>query len=161
MPSFDVVSEVDWPEVRNAVDQANREIGTRYDFKGTDARVEQTDAKLVVHADEEFQVDQALDILRNKLAKRKVDLDCLDIGEVEAAASGKSRQEIQVRDGIDQDLARQLVKTIKTGKMKVQASIQGNQVRVTGKKRDDLQNVISLLREQKVGLPLQFVNFRD
>ena len=161
MPSFDVVSEVDWPEVRNAVDQANREIGTRYDFKGTDARVEQTDAKLVVHADEEFQVDQALDILRNKLAKRKVDLDCLDIGEVEAAASGKSRQEIQVRDGIDQDLARQLVKTIKTRKMKVQASIQGNQVRVTGKKRDDLQNVISLLREQKVGLPLQFVNFRD
>lgn len=88
-------------------------------------------------------------------------MDCLDIGEVEAAASGKSRQEIQVRDGIDQDLARQLVKTIKTGKMKVQASIQGNQVRVTGKKRDDLQNVISLLREQKVGLPLQFVNFRD
>jgi len=161
MPSFNVVSEVDWQEVRNAVDQANREIGTRYDFKGTDARIEQSDANLVVHADEEFQVDQALEILRNKLAKRKVDLDCLDIGDVEAASSGKSRQEIQVRDGIDQDLARQLVKTIKASKMKVQASIQGSQVRVTGKKRDDLQNVISLLREQKVGLPLQFVNFRD
>ena len=161
MPSFDVVSEVDWQEVRNAVDQANREIGTRYDFKGTDARVEQSDAKLVVHADEEFQVDQALEILKNKLAKRKVDLDCLDIGKVEAAASGKARQEIQVRDGIDQDLGRQLVKTIKASKAKVQASIQGSQVRVSGKKRDDLQAVISMLREEKVGLPLQFVNFRD
>lgn len=161
MPSFDVVSEVEWQEVRNAIDQANREIGTRYDFKGTDARVEQSDAKLVVHADEEFQVDQALEILRNKLAKRKVDLDCLDIGKVEAAASGKARQEIQVCDGIDQELGKQLVKTIKASKIKVQASIQGNQVRVSGKKRDDLQAVISLLREEKVGLPLQFVNFRD
>ena len=161
MPSFDVVSEVEWQEVRNAVDQANREIGTRYDFKGTDARVEQNEAKLVVHADEEFQVDQALEILRNKLAKRKVDLDCLQLGEVEAAASGKARQEIQVRDGIDQDMGRQLVKSIKASKLKVQASIQGNQVRVSGKKRDDLQAVISLLREQKVELPLQFVNFRD
>ena len=161
MPSFDVVSEVDWQEVRNAVDQANREIGTRYDFKGTDAKVEQKDQLLIVHADEEFQVDQALEILRNKLAKRKVDLDCLDVGKIETVGSGKARQEIKVRDGIEQDLGKQLVKTIKASKIKVQASIQGNQVRVSGKKRDDLQSVIEIMRKEKVGLPLQFVNFRD
>ena len=161
MPSFDVVSEVDWQEVRNAVDQANREIGTRYDFKGTDAKVERKDQLLIVHADEEFQADQALEILRNKLAKRKVDLDCLDVGKVETVGSGKARQEIKVRDGIEQDLGKQLVKTIKASKIKVQASIQGNQVRVSGKKRDDLQSVIEIMRKEKVGLPLQFVNFRD
>jgi uncharacterized protein YajQ (UPF0234 family) len=161
MPSFDVVSEVDMVEVRNAVDQANREIGTRFDFKGSDARIEQAEAKLTIHADDEFKVGQARDILETKLAKRGVDLGSLDRGQVEKAGGDKARQEIAVRQGIDADLARRIVKRIKDAKLKVQASIQGEQVRVTGKKRDDLQEVIAMLRKEELGLPLQFTNFRD
>jgi uncharacterized protein YajQ (UPF0234 family) len=161
MPSFDVVSEVDMQEVRNAVDQANREISNRFDFKGTDARVEQAEARLTVFADDEFKVGQAVDILQNKLAKRDVDIGCLDPGKVEKAGGDKARQEITVRQGIDTDLARKIVKLIKDRKLKVQASIQGDKVRVTGKKRDDLQSVIGMLREQPLGLPLQYTNFRD
>jgi len=161
MPSFDVVSEVDWPEVNNAVDQANREISTRYDFKNTDARVDLTAEKLTVFADNEFQVNQAAEILRSKLAKRGIDLQCLQEDEVDASSGGKARQQIVIQHGIDRDRARDLVKKIKTAKLKVQTSVQGEQLRVTGKKRDDLQAVIALLRDIDAGLPLQFNNFRD
>ena len=161
MPSFDVVSEVDMQEVRNAVDQANREITNRYDFKNSDARVEQSEERLTVYADDEYKVGQAFDILRTKLAKRKVDLDSLQSGEVQTTGGGKAKQDITVRSGIDQDLGKRIVKLVKNSKLKVQASIQGPQIRVSGKKRDDLQAVISMLKGENFGLPLQFVNFRD
>jgi uncharacterized protein YajQ (UPF0234 family) len=148
-------------EVRNAVDQANREISTRFDFKGSDSRVEQNEARLTVHADDEFKVGQARDILENRLVKRGVDIACLDHGKVESTPTGKARQELTVRQGIDTESARKLVKLIKGTKLKVQAAIQGEQVRVTGKKRDDLQAVITTLREAGLDLPLQYINFRD
>lgn len=161
MPSFDIVSQVDVQEVRNAVDQANREITTRFDFKGSDARVEQGEGKLTVFADDEFKVGQARDILLAKLAKRGIDLACLKPGKVETIGGNKAKQEIEVRQGIDTELGKKIVKTIKDSKLKVQASIQGDQLRVTGKKRDDLQEVIALMRKQDFGLPMQYVNFRD
>ncbi len=161
MPTFDVVSQVDWQEVRNAVDQANREISNRYDFKGTDARVDQSDDNLTVYADDEYKVEQAAEILHTRLAKRGVDLGCLAAGEVQPTAGGKAKQELRVRHGIDQDLARKLVRLIKGTKLKVQASIQGPQIRVSGKKRDDLQQAIAALRAAELDLPVQFVNFRD
>lgn len=161
MPSFDVVSEVDWPEVNNALDQTNREITTRYDFKNTSARVELSQEKLTVFADNEFQAGQALEILRTKLAKRGIDLSCLQEGEVESASGASARQEIAVQHGIDRDTARDLVKKIKAAKMKVQAAVQGEQLRISGKKRDDLQAVMALLRDTDAGQPLQFKNFRD
>lgn len=161
MPSFDVVSEVDMQEVRNAVDQGNREIQNRFDFKGSDARIEQADARLTVFADDEFKVGQALDILQARLAKRNVDIGCLELGAVEKAGGDTARQEVVVRQGVDTELARKIVKFIKDRKLKVQAAIQGDKVRVTGKKRDDLQAVIGALREQDFGLPLQYTNFRD
>ena len=161
MPSFDIVSEVVWHEVRNAVDQANREIKNRYDFKGSDAQIEQAEAVLTILADDEYKVGQALDILEIKLAKRGVDVGCLDRGLVEERGAGKAQQKIQIRHGIDTELARSLVKEIKAQKLKVQAAIQGQQIRVTGKKRDDLQTVISLLKDQDTEVPLQYTNFRD
>ncbi len=161
MPSFDVVSQVDWPEVTNAVDQANREIRNRYDFKGSDARIEQNDEILSIYADSEFQVEQAADILNGKLAKRKIDLGCLVPGPVKIIGGNKARQEVSVRHGIEQELGKQIVKMIKQSKLKTQASVQQDQVRVLGKKRDDLQQVITMLRDADLGLPLQFVNFRD
>ena len=161
MPSFDIVSEVVWYEVGNAIDQANREIKNRYDFKGSDAQTEQAEAVLTILADDEYKVGQALDILEIKLAKRGVDVGCLDRGLVEERGAGKAQQKIQIRHGIDTELARSLVKEIKARKLKVQAAIQGQQIRVTGKKRDDLQSIIALLEEENVGLPLQYVNFRD
>ncbi len=161
MPSFDIVSEVDWNEVRNAVNQANREIGTRYDFKGSDARVEEADPLLTLHADDRFKVGQVLDVLLLKLSRRGVDVAALDKSEPKSSPTGKSVQEVRVQQGIDTDRARKIVKIVKGGKYKVQAAIQGEQVRVTGKKRDDLQEVIAFLREQDLGLPLQFTNFRD
>jgi uncharacterized protein YajQ (UPF0234 family) len=161
MPSFDVVSEVDMQEVRNAVDQANREIANRFDFKGTDAGVDQAEDKLTVRADSDFQVDQARDILLNKLVKRQVDIKCLEMGQIEASGGGKARQLIQVRQGIDQDLARKLIRLVKDSKLKVQASIQGDKIRVAGKKRDDLQSVISLFKAEELDMPLQYINFRD
>ncbi len=160
MPSFDVVSEVDLQEVRNAVDQGSREVGQRFDFKGSDARFEQKDAELTLHAANEFQLRQMMEILEKKLAKRGVDLACLDRKDPEVAGSA-ARQRVTVRQGIDTDTARRLVKDIKDGKLKVQAQIQGEQVRVTGKQRDDLQQVIALLRGRDYSLPLQFINFRD
>lgn len=161
MPSFDVVSQVDWVEVANAVDQANREIRNRYDFKGSDARVEREESQLIVYADDEFKVEQAVDILHAKLAKRKVDLGCLQASPVKTIGGDKARQDIAVVHGIEQDLAKKIVKLVKDSKLRTQASVQGDQVRVMGKKRDDLQQVIGLLREAKLGVPLQFVNFRD
>jgi uncharacterized protein YajQ (UPF0234 family) len=161
MPSFDVVSEVDKQELVNAVDQANREISNRYDFKGTDARIEQVDSRLAVYADNEFQVGQAVDVLRNKLAKRSIDLACLEFGETEEIGGGKARQYITICEGIDRELAKKITRLVKDQKLKVQVSIQGEQLRVTGKKRDNLQDVISLLRGDDFGIPLQYVNFRD
>lgn len=160
MPSFDIVSEVDQHEVNNAVDQANREIGARFDFKGSDASIEYADNALKLEAQNEFQVDQMRDILEKKLAKRGIDLGALKPDKVEESGT-RARQKIEVRQGIDQDTGRKIVKLVKESKLKVQASIQGDQLRVTGKKRDDLQDAIALLRKSDVGLPLQYQNFRD
>ncbi|MCB1785110.1 MAG: YajQ family cyclic di-GMP-binding protein [Chromatiaceae bacterium] len=160
MPSFDVVSEVDLQEVRNATDQANREVGTRFDFKGSEAHFDLDGAVVTLHAQSEFQLEQMMDILQKKLVKRSVDIDCLEIGKVETA-NNRARQAVTIRQGIDTDTARKLVKDIKASKIKVQAQIQGEQVRVSGKNRDDLQSVIALLRKGSFGLPLQFINFRD
>jgi uncharacterized protein YajQ (UPF0234 family) len=160
MPSFDIVSEVDIQEVRNAVDQANREVGTRFDFKGVEASFELSESQVLLLAEQEFQLGQMMDILRQKLVKRGVDIACMDVGSPEVSLNA-SRQTVSIRQGIESDLAKKMIKQIKASKLKVQAQIQGDQVRVTGKKRDDLQQVISLLREVDYGLPLQFQNFRD
>ena len=161
MPSFDIVSEVDWQEVKNAVNQANKEVGTRYDFKGSNARVEESDPNLTIYGEDDFKVGQVLDILQLKLTKRSVDISCLEKGETKVSPTGKAIQIIRVRQGVDIDLARKIVKLVKNQKLKVQVAIQGDQVRVTGKKRDDLQVVMSFLKEQELGLPLQYTNFRD
>jgi len=160
MPSFDVVSEVDHHELTNAVDQANREVSTRFDFKGTDSRFELSGSLITLHTQSEFQLQQMYDILCNKLVKRGVDIDCLERGEPNIQAR-TATQEITVREGIDTAEARKMVKQIKDSKIKVQAAIQGDQLRVTGKKRDDLQAVIALLKEGQFAVPLQFRNFRD
>lgn len=160
MPSFDVVSEVDQHEVTNAVDQTNREIGNRFDFKGSNANVAQTGDLLTLEAESEFQVDQIKDVLFKKMARRSVDVTALKEEAMESSGN-RARQQIQVRQGIDQETGKKIVKLVKGSKLKVQAAIQGEQVRITGKKRDDLQQVIALLKESDLGLPLQYVNFRD
>jgi uncharacterized protein YajQ (UPF0234 family) len=160
MPSFDIVSEVDTHEVTNAVDQTNREIGNRFDFKGTGAKVELTDATLTLKSENDFQIKQMLDVLYKKMAKRGIDIAALAEGEIETSGN-KASLVITVRQGIDQDTARKIIKLIKETKLKVQASIQGEKVRVNGKKRDDLQAVISMLRDAGINLPLQYINFRD
>ncbi|MEL0082111.1 MAG: YajQ family cyclic di-GMP-binding protein [Gammaproteobacteria bacterium] len=160
MPSFDAVSKVDMHELTNAVDQANREISNRFDFKDTNARVEQENNQLTLFAPSDFQVDQVLEILRGTLAKRKIDLKSLKPGDKESNVA-ECRMPLTVREGIDQALAKKITTQIKSGKFKVQASIQGDQVRVTGKKRDDLQAVIAMLRKADLEMPLQFINFRD
>ncbi len=160
MPSFDVVSEVDMHEVSNAVDQANREVGTRFDFKGSDAKYELEGADIAMSAEAEFQLKQMLDILQTKLSRRGVDIGCLKVGGTEVTGK-RAHQKVTLRQGVDKELARKIVKMIKDGKYKVQAAIQGEKVRITGKKRDDLQQVIAMLREAELGLPLQFGNFRD
>ncbi len=160
MPSFDVVSEVDLHEVNNAIDQANREVSTRFDFKGVDAKYTLEESKVTLTAEMDFQCQQMLDILKNKLVKREIDVACLEIGNV--IMSGKqAKQIVTLRQGIETTLAKKLIKLIKDAKLKVQTAIQGEKVRVTGKKRDDLQEVIALLREADIDLPLQFDNFRD
>ncbi|MCE3264864.1 MAG: YajQ family cyclic di-GMP-binding protein [Pseudoduganella sp.] len=161
MPSFDVVSEADMIEVRNAVDQSNKEITTRFDFKGSDARVEQKENDLTAFADSEFQLGQVKDVLTNKLAKRKVDVRFLDEGKVEKIGGDKVKQVIKVKNGLDTETAKKITKVIKESKMKVQASIQGESVRVTGAKRDDLQAAMQLLRKEVPDTPLEFNNFRD
>ena len=160
MPSFDVVSEVDMHEVTNAVDQTNREVGNRFDFKGSDARVEQNEAALTLYADNEFQIRQVLDILYTRMSKRGIDVAALSSGQVQTSGT-KASLAVTVQQGIDQDAARKLVKKIKETKIKVQASIQGDKVRVTGKKRDDLQSIISQLDNFGLKQPLQAENFRD
>ncbi len=160
MPSFDVVSEIDHHELKNALDQANREIGTRYDFKGSGAGIEQSGNDLTLEAEAEFQLKQMIPILKEKMSKRGIDVDCLEFGDV-VEMNKRARQPVKVREGLDKDLARKMVKLIKDSKLKVQAAIQGEQLRVTGKKRDDLQQVMQTLREAGLGIPLQFNNFRD
>ena len=160
MPSFDVVSDFDAHEARNAVDQANREVNTRFDFKGTGSKYE-LDAELVtLTTQSDFQLKQMMDILHQKLSRRGVDIGCLDEQEPEFSGN-EARQKVIMRRGIDTDRARKLVKQIKGSKLKVQAAIQGDKLRVTGKKRDDLQTVIGMLKETDIGLPLQYENFRD
>jgi len=160
MPSFDVVSEIDHHELKNALDQANREIGTRYDFKGSNSKIDQTGNELTLEAESEFQIKQMVPILKEKMSKRDLDVDCLDFADI-VEMNKRARQQISVREGLDKDLARKMVKLIKDSKIKVQAAIQGEQLRINGKKRDDLQQVMQLLREAKLGIPLQFNNFRD
>jgi hypothetical protein len=147
-------------EVTNAVDQTNREIANRFDFKGVNATVKQTDTGLVLESENDFQIRQMLDILYKKIAKRGIDIAALSEGEIETSLN-KATQAVTIRQGIDQDSARKLVKLIKAAKLKVQSSIQGDKVRVSGKKRDELQETISMLKESDSGLPLQYINFRD
>lgn len=161
MPTFDIVSEVDKQEIRNAIDQVNKELNTRFDFKGSDARVEQVDYQLTVFADDEFKLEQVLDILRIKLTKRNVDVRCLDKGQIEKISGNKVKQVVTVKTGLDSELAKKIVRSIKDSKLKVQASIQGEVVRVAGTKKDALQEVIQLVRKLVDDFPLQFQNFRD
>ena len=161
MPSFDVVSEIDQHELSNAIDQMNREIGNRYDFKGSDAKIVISDDALNVEAESEFQINQIEEIIYSKLAKRDIDTRCLEKGKIEERGK-RAYQTISVRQGIDKELARKMVKMVKDMKMKVQAAVQGDQVRITGKKRDDLQQVMAMLKAaDSIDLPLQFTNFRD
>lgn len=160
MPSFDVVSEVDHHELSNGVDQANREVTTRFDFKGTGSNFELADLVITMNTESEFQLQQMYDMLCNKLVKRKIDIACLEKGQPVIQAK-TATQAVTVREGIDTPFARNMVKMIKQSKIKVQAAIQGEQLRVTGKKRDDLQKVIALLKDAKLGIPLQYKNFRD
>lgn len=160
MPSFDVVSEVDLHELGNAVDQAARELKRRFDFRGVDAGVTFVDGLITVWAEEAFQVSQLVDILKDRMTRRGVDVDALSPRPLEAAGKQK-RQTFDLKQGLDGDASRAIVRAIKTAKLKVQSQMQGDKVRVTGKKRDDLQAVIALLKEEDVGLPLQFNNFRD
>ncbi len=160
MPSFDVVSEVNLDEVRNALNQATREIDTRFDFKGKNATFEFDKSQITMRAPDEFQLNQMYDILTNKLAKRKVNVGALQREPVQTNVSD-AWQVVTVRQGIETDLGRRIVKMIKQTKMKVQVAIQGDQLRVNGKKRDDLQEVIAFLKEADIELPLQFTNYRD
>ena len=161
MPSFDIVSEVNQVEVHNAVDQCNKEVSTRFDFKGSDARVEMAEKVLTAYADDEFKLGQVRDILTTKLAKRNVDVRCLDLGKPEKISGNKVKQVITVKTGIETTLAKKIVQTIKDSKLKVQASIQGDSVRVSGAKKDTLQDAIALVRKTVTDFPVQFQNFRD
>ncbi|OIP11187.1 MAG: YajQ family cyclic di-GMP-binding protein [Betaproteobacteria bacterium CG2_30_68_42] len=161
MPSFDVVSEVNRVELHNAVDQANKEIANRFDFKGSDARVELAEKLLTLYADDEFKLGQVYDLLTARMGKRGVDVRLLDRGRIESVSGNKVRQECALRVGIDQELGRKIVRLVKDGKLKVQASIQGDAVRVSGAKKDLLQQVMAAIRKAITDVPLQFGNFRD
>jgi len=161
MPSFDIVSQVDQQEVKNAVEQANKEIANRYDFKGSDARIEQKEFELTAFADDDFKLGQVLDVLRNRLAKRNVDVRALETGKAEKISGDKVKQLVTVKNGIPQDTGKQIAKLIKDAKLKVNGSIQGDAVRVQGAKKDDLQAAIQLVRRSVTDIPLQFINFRD
>jgi len=161
MPSFDIVSQVDRQEVKNALEQTNKEIQNRFDFKGSDARIEQTDLQLTVYADDEFKLGQVVDVLRARLAKRNVDVRALEPGALEKISGDKVKRPITVKVGIAQDKAKHIQKLIKDAKLKVAASIQGDVVRVSGAKKDDLQATIQLVRKSVADIPLQFINFRD
>lgn len=163
MPSFDIVSEVNQVEVHNAVDQCNKEISNRFDFKGSDARVElnEKEKQLAVFADDDFKLGQVHDVLTAKLAKRGIDIRCLQPGTIEKVSGNKVKQDTNIRVGLEQELAKKIVKLIKDNKLKVQASIQGDAVRVSGAKKDLLQEAIALIRKSITDFPLQFKNFRD
>lgn len=161
MPSFDIACEANQVEVRNAIDQANKEIANRFDFKGSDARIEQKERELTAFADDDFKLEQVRDVLLAKCAKRNVDVRFLDYGDVQKVGGDKVKQVITVRHGVAADDARKIVRLIKDSKLKVQASIQGEVVRVTGAKRDDLQTAIALLKKDMNQLPLSYQNFRD
>ncbi len=163
MPSFDTVCEADWVEVKNAVDNTAKEIATRFDFKGTAAAIEYKDKDKAVHllGDAEFQLAQIEDILRNKMTKRSVDVRFLDVGDIEKMGGDTVRRIIKIRNGIDSELAKKIQRLVKDSKIKVQAAIQGETVRVTGTKRDDLQAVMALIRKDVADRPLTFNNFRD
>jgi cyclic-di-GMP-binding protein len=161
MPSFDIVSQVNEQEVKNAVEQTNKEITNRYDFKGSDARVEQAKLDLTVFADDEFKLGQVMDVLRGRLAKRNVDVRHLEPGTPEKISGDKLKQPVKVKVGIPQDKGKEMQKLLKDSKLKVQGSIQGDVVRVSGAKKDELQNAIQLVKQSITELPLQFINFRD
>lgn len=161
MPSFDAVSEADAVEVRNAIEQANKEISTRFDFKGSDARIEHRERELTAFADDDFKLGQVRDVLLGKLAKRNVDVRFLDYGAVQKIGGDKLKQPITVRHGVSSEHAKRIVRLVKDSKLKVQASIQGDSVRVSGAKRDDLQSAIALLKKEITDVPLAFTNFRD
>lgn len=161
MPSFDVVSEANMIEVKNAVEQSNKEISTRFDFKGSDARVEQKERELTLYADDDFKLGQVKDVLIGKMAKRNVDVRFLDYGKIEKIGGNKVKQVVTIKKGVSGDLAKKVVRIVKDSKIKVQASIQGDAVRVSGAKRDDLQSTIALLRKEVTDTPLDFNNFRD
>ncbi len=161
MPSFDVMSEVDLVALRNAVDVANRKITNRYDFKGTDAHIEQNEKVLTLFGDSDFQLDQMKAILLPEMTGKKVDVRCLDYGDLQKVSGNKVKQELKVRVGVEQDLAKKIVKLLKDSKLKVQAAIQGDAVRVSGAKRDVLQEAIALVKKEVTDFPLQYGNFRD
>jgi uncharacterized protein YajQ (UPF0234 family) len=161
MPSFDIVSEVNQVEVRNAVDQCNKEVSNRFDFKGSDARVEIGEQLLTVFADDEFKLGQVRDVLTGKLSKRGVDVRCLDPGSIEKISGNKVKQGVTVRAGVEQELGKRIVRMIKDSKLKAQGSIQGDAVRVAGAKKDTLQEIIALVRKSVTDFPLQFKNFRE
>ena len=161
MPSFDIVSQVDQQEVKNALEQANKEITNRYDFKGSDARIEIKELELTVYADDEFKLGQVMDVLRARLAKRNVDVRSLEEGAIEKISGDKLKRPVKVKVGIAQEKAKSIVKLLKDAKLKVTASIQGDAVRVSGAKKDELQSAIQLVRKSVTDLPLQFINFRD
>lgn len=161
MPSFDIVSRTDLQEVDNAVQSSMREIGTRYDFKGSNCSIERSDDTLTIRADDDFKLKQVHDVLRGHLAKRKVNAGAFDFAKPEKASGNTLRQTVTIKQGIERDLAQQVVKEIKGAKLKVQVAIQGDELRISGKKRDDLQNAIALVKELKITQPFQYVNFRD
>jgi len=161
MPSFDIVSEADQVEVNNAIDQTNKEVSTRFDFKGSDARVEHKEKELTLHAEDDFKLSQVTDILTAKLTKRGVDIRSLKYGDVEKVSGNKVKQTITVRTGVEQELSKKIVKILKDSKLKVQGSIQGDAVRVSSAKRDELQSAIALVKKSITDFPLQFNNFRD
>ena len=161
MPSFDIVSQVNQQEVKNALEQANKEIQNRYDFKGSDARIEQDELALTVFADDEFKLGQVTDVLRQRMAKRNIDVRCLELGAVEKVSGDKAKRLVTVKTGIAQEKAKQIQKLVKDSKLKVQGSIQGNLVRISGAKKDELQAAIQLVRTSVTDIPLQFINFRD
>ena len=163
MPTFDIASEVNQMEVRNAVDQCNKEVTNRFDFKGSDARVEinEKEKTLTAFGDDEFKLGQVCDVLTGRLAKRSIDVRCLQLEKIETIGGGKVKQIIKVREGVDQELGKKIVKLLKDSKMKVQGSIQGDVVRVSGAKKDLLQDAIALVRKSITDFPLQYKNFRD
>jgi len=161
MPSFDIVCETDMQEMDNAVNQARKEIATRYDFKGSQSSIELGEHDITIKTDDDYKLQAIGEILRTKMTRRNLDAKCLDYGEAENASGSNKRQILTIKQGISQDLAKSIVKQIKQEKMKVQASIQGDQVRVTGKKRDDLQAAIAMIKGMKADRPLKFTNFRD